>query len=108
MESSLMRIRKLVLIAVLAVAVVLSVPRPSGAWTSAELGTVYAGPYAYPYGYAPGGFPYYPAPAYYPPPYYPPLYYPPVYPPGVFWPGYGPDVPVRGNRYFTPPPPQIP
>jgi hypothetical protein len=97
-------IRKLaLLIAVVALAGILAVPRSSRAWVSVGLGIGYAGPYAYPYPY-----PY--APGYYPPVYYPPVsYYPPVYyyPPPVYWPGYGPEIAVRWNRYFDPRYPRI-
>ena len=97
--------RKMVLlIAGVALAGVLAAPRVSLGWTSVGLGIGYAGPYAYPWPYAPP----YPVPVYYPLPYVPPVYYPPAYyGPGVFWPGYGPEIAVRWNRYFTPPPPRI-
>ena len=103
--------RMVPLIAGVALAGMLAAPRASLGWTSVGLGIGYAGPYAYPWLYAPS----YPMPAYYPPPgYYPPAYYPPppyyppaYYGPGVFWPGYGPDIAVRWNRYFAPPPPRI-
>src|SRR5262245_9463889 len=78
------------LIAGVVLAGMLSTPRASLGWTSAGLGIGYAGPYAYPWPYAPS----YPAPAYYPPPpYYPPAYYPPAYyPPPPYYPPpyYGP------------------
>jgi hypothetical protein len=90
----------LLLIAGLAGAAALVMPRSSEAWVRAGLGIGYAGPYPYPPGlYAPY-YPYYPPPIIYPPVYYPPS---PVY----YWGSYDPNVAVRWNRYFDPPPPII-
>lgn len=86
----------LLLIAGLVAAGVLVTPRVSEAWVGPGLGFGYAGPYPY----LPGVYgPYYP-PVIYPYPYFPPS---PVY----YWGSYDPDVAVRWNRYFDPPPPII-
>jgi hypothetical protein len=83
-------------------------PRPSSAWVSVGGGIGYAGPYvAYGWGY-PGACA--PPVAYYPPVLgSPPVVYgPPVYAvPPLPWPGYGPNVAVRWNRYFTPDGPRV-
>lgn len=93
--------RRSLAIAGLLLAGALVAPRPSAAWVSVGAGIGYAGPYyayAYPYPCPPVYAPFYPPVAYYPPAY--------VAPP-IFWPGYGPNIAVRWNRYFTPDAPRI-